>query len=144
MNPTSPVPDSIAARLTDAGAHLVLCRPDKRPLWRGWQKRRPSAAVAQMHVDDAHGPLGVIPWSLRSTALDIDEGDPDALRSWFAPWADLASRRGRHFYYDDSESRAIRAGRLGTVEAISEAGAGFWFCTVTALCVSQKPLTGVL
>ena len=93
------------ARLTDAGAHLVLCRPDKRPLWRGWQKRRPSAAVAQMHVDDAHGPLGVIPWSLRSTALDIDEGDPDALRSWFAPWADLASRRGRHFYYDDSEPR---------------------------------------
>ena len=65
----------------------------------------PSAAVAQMHVDDAHGPLGVIPWSLRSTALDIDEGDPDALRSWFAPWADLASRRGRHFYYDDSEPR---------------------------------------
>ena len=93
------------ARLTDAGAHLVLCRPDKRPVWRGWQKRRPSAAVAQMHVDDAHGPLGVVPWSLRSTALDIDEGDPDALRSWFEPWADLASRRGRHFYYDDSEPR---------------------------------------
>ena len=46
------------ARLTDAGAHLVLCRPDKRPVWRGWQKRRPSAAVAQMHVDDAHGPVG--------------------------------------------------------------------------------------
>ena len=97
--------DRSIARLTDAGAHLVLCRPDKRPVWRGWQKRRPSAAVAQMHVDDAHGPLGVIPWSLRSTALDIDEGDPDALRSWFAPWADLASRRGRHFYYDDSEPR---------------------------------------
>ena len=97
--------DRSIARLTDAGAHLVLCRPDKRPVWRGWQKRRPSAAVAQRHVDDAHGPLGVIPWSLRSTALDIDEGDPDALRSWFAPWADLASRRGRHFYYDDSEPR---------------------------------------
>ena len=92
-------------RLTDAGAHLVLCRPDKHPLWRGWQKRRPSAAVAQTHVDAAHGPLGVIPWSLRSTALDIDEGDPDALRSLFEPWADLASRRGRHFYYDDSVPR---------------------------------------
>ena len=98
-------PSTDINRLTDAGAHLVLCRPDKRPLWRGWQKRRPSADVAQAHVDDAHGPLGVIPWSLRSTALDIDEGDPDALRSCFEPWADLASRRGRHFYYDDSEPR---------------------------------------
>ena len=93
-------------RLTDAGAHLVLCRPDKKsPLWVGWQKRRPSADVAQAHVDDAHGPLGVIPWSLRSTALDIDEGDPDELRSSFEPWADLASRRGRHFYYDDDIAR---------------------------------------
>ena len=105
MQSTSPVPDSIAARLTGAGAHLVLCRPDKRPLWRVWQKRRPSAAVAQTHVDGAHGPLGVIPWSLRSTALDVDEGDPLILFGEYQPWVDIPSRRGHHAYYDDDRPR---------------------------------------
>ena len=30
--------DSALGVLADAGAHLVLCRPNKRPLWRGWNK----------------------------------------------------------------------------------------------------------
>ena len=124
QNPDPGVARSLV-RLTDAGAHLVLCRPDKRPLWRGWQKRRPSATVAQAHVDDAHGPLGVIPWSLRSTALDIDEGDPDALRSCFEPWADLASRRGRHFYYDDDIARRNSDWTLRGCSGQVRSGKGF-------------------
>lgn len=117
--------DRSIPRLTDAGAHFVLCRPDKRPLWRGWLKRRPSAAVALAHIDDAHGPLGVIPWSLHSTALDIDEGDPDALRSRFTPWADLPSRRGRHFYYDDSEPRGNTSWALADCRGDIRGARGF-------------------
>ena len=37
--------------------------------------------------------------------IDNDAGDPDTLRSSVPPWADLPSRRGRHFYYDDDAPR---------------------------------------
>ena len=97
--------DDGVARLVSAGAHLVLCRPDKRPLWRGWQKRRPSADVSVAHLDGAHGPIGVVPWSLHSTALDVDQGDPGELFDNYAPWADIKSRRGAHYYYDDDQPR---------------------------------------
>ena len=100
MNLTSPVPDSIA-RLTGAGAHLVLCRADKRPLWRGWQRRRPGADTALAHLDNEKGPLGIVPASLRSTALDVDTGDPiHPVRRIpavggppIAPWASRLLRR---------------------------------------------------
>lgn len=97
-------PGSVA-RLAEAGAHFVLCRENKRPLWMRWQRRRPSADVAQSHLDGAHGPLGVVPWSLRSTALDVDQGDPSELFDHYEPWADVPSRRGRHFYFDDDQPR---------------------------------------
>ena len=93
------------ARLITAGAHLVLCHLDKRPMWVRWQKRRPDAGVAQRHLEGDDGLLGVIPWSLHSTALDVDQGDPHELFDNFAPWADVPSRRGRHFYFDDDQPR---------------------------------------
>ena len=104
MNHTSAALNSIT-KLDDAGAHLVLCRPDKRPLWRAWQRRRPGADTALAHLDSERGPLGVIPASLRSTALDVDTGDPIHLFGEYPPWAAIPSRRGMHGYFDDSHSR---------------------------------------
>ena len=93
--------------LVSAGAHFVLCAPSKKPIWSGWNLRRPTAEVAALHRRE-HGLLGVIPWSLRSTGLDVDAGDPRQLLLAFGPWALIPSKRrgGRHAYYDDTESRA--------------------------------------
>ena len=92
--------------LVSAGAHFVLCTPNKKPIWKSWPRRRPTAEVAALHRRE-HGPLGVIPWSLRSTGLDVDAGDPRQLLLAFGPWALIPSKRrgGRHAYYDDTESR---------------------------------------
>ena len=107
-NPTNPTDLGIPALgiLADAGAHLVLCRPNKRPLWRGWNKRRASGEVAEVHRREC-GPVGIIPWSLRATGLDVDAGDPSDLFAEYKPWALLPTRRkgGRHAYFDDGEPR---------------------------------------
>ena len=53
------------------------------------------------------GPVGIIPWSLRATGLDVDAGDPSDLFAEYKPWALLPTRRkgGRHAYFDDGEPR---------------------------------------
>ena len=61
--------------------------------------------MAQSHLEGDHGALGIIPWSLHSTALDVDQGDPSALFDNYFPWADIPSRRGRHAYFDDDQPR---------------------------------------
>ena len=121
-NPSTP--DSLQ-KLVDAGGHLVLCRPDKRPMWRGWQKRRPSADVSRVHLDGEYGPLGIIPWSLHSTALDVDEGDPSELFSWLPPWARIPSRRGEHGYFDDDAPRGNHSWRLGDLGGDIRSAKGF-------------------
>ena len=103
-NPSTSSHDPSIARLTDAGAHLVLCKSDKRPYWSGWQRRRPAVDVAAFHRAEG-GLLGVIASSLGSSVLDIDFGNPAALLAEFEPWADLPTPRGRHAYYDDDIPR---------------------------------------
>ena len=92
-------------RIYAAGGHFVLCAPSKRQIWRGWNRQRPPFEVAELHRSE-DGLLGIIPWSLRRSALDVDHGDPRNLFEHYDPWADLPSRRGRHAYYDDDEPRA--------------------------------------
>ena len=106
MSATLPQREAINT-LADAGAHFVLCLPNKKPQWLGWNTRRPSASTAAIHRADHHGPLGVIPFSLSSTTLDIDSGDPSELLRIHPPWADIPSKRrgGRHAYYDDDKPR---------------------------------------
>ena len=87
----------------NAGGHFVLAKEDKRPLWRSWGRHRPPLDLVQAH----DGPLGVIPWSLRTTGLDVDHGDPSLLLEDHPAMAVLASRRpGRkHLYYHDTKGR---------------------------------------
>ena len=91
--------------LAERGAHFVLCRENKAPLWAKWQKRAPSLDVAVAHLD--MGPLGVVPWSIRASGLDVDFGSPDDLISEFPPLADCPTLRdgGHHLYYEDTEPR---------------------------------------
>ena len=86
-----------------AGGHFVLCLENKRPVWRSWQKIRPGLDVVLAH----DGPLGLKPWSISTSALDVDSGDPaELVRAW-PPMAVLNSRRdaGKHLYYSDTEGR---------------------------------------
>lgn len=99
-------PDPVAA-LAAHGAHIVLADDEKRPYWDGraysWTKRRPSDAVIRNHA----GLFGIVPWSIQSTALDVDAGDPSALTLTHPPFADLPTRRpgGHHLYFDDDAPR---------------------------------------
>ena len=86
-----------------AGGHFVLCLEDKRPVWRSWQKLRPGLDVVLAH----EGPLGLKPWSISTSALDVDTGNPGKLIEVWPPMAVLNSRRsdGKHLYYSDTEGR---------------------------------------
>ena len=101
QNPTNN-PQALQA-IHHAGGHFVLCLEDKRPVWRSWQKLRPGLDVVLAH----DGPLGLQPWSISTTALDVDAGDPGELVQAWPPMAVLNSRRagGRHLYYSDTAGR---------------------------------------
>ncbi len=102
--PTSPHPKETRralAYLHDRGAHFVLLA-DKKPLWKGYLKRRPALETV------LHSPeLGIVPWSLQNTALDVDRGEPVQLCLFHPPLVVLASGQdGRcHLYYWDTEPR---------------------------------------
>ena len=87
----------------NAGGHFVLAKENKRPLWRSWDKLRPPLDLVKAH----DGPLGLKPWSIGTTGLDIDHGDPSLLLEDHPAMAVLASRRpgGRHLYYHDTKGR---------------------------------------
>ena len=102
------------------GAHFVLTgalNDPKRPLWRKWQSPRygrPTLDVVTAHLALGR-PLGLIPWSLRETVIDIDAGDPDAWVHDNPPRLAVPSRRpaGRHCYYDDDRPQPRRTFALG-------------------------------
>ena len=49
-------------------ARFVLCRDDKRPLWKKWQRRWPRLD----EILDHWGPVGIVPASIRMSVLDAD------------------------------------------------------------------------
>ena len=87
--------------ITENGGHLVLVeRGSKRPVWSRWQKRKPALDVVRAH----DGRLGLVPYSIGSSALNVDSGDPRDLPT---PWTQYRTQRrnGAHFYYGDDEAR---------------------------------------
>ena len=88
------------AYLHDSGAHFVLCN-GKRAIWWGWQRRRPSLGLVLKHGHE----IGLIPYSVGASALDIDHGDIDELIEAKPPLVTVASPRGAHAYYQDDTPR---------------------------------------
>ena len=86
--------------LHDRGAHFVLCR-GKKPIWKAWRRRRPPLEIVAGHGLE----LGIIPYSIGTSALDVDRGDVDRLVAETAPLVTLKSPRGYHCYYYDDEGR---------------------------------------
>lgn len=69
-------------KLATAGAHFILCAPDKRPQGAGWQKNGAKPGRVREWLASHSGHLyGVIPASLGCTVVDVDEGDPEPVAS---------------------------------------------------------------
>ena len=95
--------------ITENGGHLVLVeRGEKRPVWSKWQHRKPTLDVVAAH----DGRIGLIPYSIGATALDLDHGDPADLPT---PWTQYRTQRrgGAHLYYGDDEARGNQKWQAG-------------------------------
>ena len=95
--------------ITENGGHLVLVeRGSKRPVWSKWQRRKPTLDVVAAH----DGRIGLIPYSIGATALDVDHGDPSELPT---PWTRYPTQRrgGTHCYYGDDEARGNQKWQAG-------------------------------
>lgn len=102
----APARAAVAALAADHGAHIVLADSGKRPCWldRGpysWPRRRPSPEVIEAHP----GRFGIVPWSIKTTGLDVDHGDPLQLSIFCEPIANLRTRHGHHLYCADDQGR---------------------------------------
>ena len=93
------------------GAHFVLCRGGDGPKRKAaicprWQLIKPPVANVLAHLSDGRL-IGLIPFSLKTTGLDVDRGDPARWCADYPPLAELLSEQaGRsHLYYFDDEGR---------------------------------------
>ena len=107
VNPENP--EEAIPYLHRRGAQFVLCLQNKRPITKGWQKIRPPLPNVLRHLSNDL-PLGLIPASISTSAVDVDHGDPTRLIEAYPPLAKLDSRRkgGVHLYFWDRESRRNR------------------------------------
>ena len=79
----------------------MALRPDKTPIWKRWQRYPMNLRVIEKHG----GPVGLIPFSLGCTVLDVDVGESNALTDTHRPLCAVATPRGTHAYYRDSIGR---------------------------------------
>lgn len=85
------------------GGHFVLCE-SKRPIWWKWHKLRPDLEVVIGHGDN----IGIVPFSVGTSALDIDFGEIGELVEATDPLVVNPSPRGHHAYYRDGTPRPNR------------------------------------
>ena len=99
-------------------AHLVICNKDKRAMWWRWPECPAPLEVALAH--DAH--LGIVPWSITRTGVDVDSGD---WRQLPEAWASYETPRGHHLYYADGQRRGNRRWRAKGCAGDIRGGAGY-------------------
>ena len=108
--PTLPFYQNIPQRkqaltyLHDRGAHFVLCRRSRQPI-RGfpWGSHKPDLDCVLAHPSH----VGIVPFSVETSALDVDRGEPMQLSFFHPPLVAVPSRQpGReHLYYRDDTPR---------------------------------------
>ena len=90
--------------LHDIGAHFVLCRRSRQPI-RGfpWGSHKPALDCVLAHPSH----VGIVPFSVNTSALDVDHGKPTQLSLFHPPLIAVPSRQpGReHLYYRDNTPR---------------------------------------
>jgi len=87
-------------------AHFVLCRADNKAPTRPWLDYLPTPADMWLH-QRAGGVIGLVPFTLGYTVVDVDTGPPHALADVAAPAviAPTKSRGHGHLYYPDGVAR---------------------------------------
>jgi len=95
------------ATLATMGARFVLANEAKVPVARGYPD--PHFLTRRWELADVlEWPhlLGVVPWSLGCSVLDVDEGDPAELIARHPPLCTVATQSGGvHLWYHDSRPR---------------------------------------
>ena len=89
-------------KLHQAGAHLVLCRGDKRAVARAWQKTSAALEEVVAHASTKNHLIGLIPASLGMCVIDVDGGDyNDVVQVLGPPLVAVPTQRsgGVHLYY---------------------------------------------
>ena len=87
--------------LYDTGGWFVLCA-GKKPVWGvRWNRHRPDLDLVLAHGSQ----VGLIPNSIRTSALDVDFGNIGELVEVAPPVATLKSPKGHHCYYRDDVQR---------------------------------------
>ena len=127
--------------LYQRGAHFVLTDETKVPLGGvGWLKARPSLREVIRHVEES-GLLGVVPWSLRLSVLDVDMGGWGELACQFRPLLIVKSRKpGRaHLYFRDVAPRGSGNWVYGESAGQIRSASGY-----VVLWHSLGPLAGVV
>ena len=113
--PKTDINEAITYLYREQGAHFVMCRLkwdeskqgyNKKPIHK-W-KERPALKKVITHVNSAdHHVIGIKPWSLGMTALDVDNGDPSLILRRHPAVLNVASSlpARRHIWYWDSIGR---------------------------------------
>ena len=95
-------------KLKADGAVLVPVQDDKKPVHRGWNRRRTRVRRCLKHLR-AGGRLAVIPNSAGFTVIDVDNGDWTELVELYPPVAVTRTLSGgAHLWYRDSARRRPR------------------------------------
>ena len=95
-------------KLKNAGVILVPVHNDKRPVYRGWNRRRTRVRRCLRHLR-AGGLLAVIPHSAGYTVIDTGKGDWTVLIELHPPVeATRTPSGGVHLWYRDSTRRRPR------------------------------------
>ena len=93
--------DAVHYLTDEKRAQFVLLKPgEHRPWWNSWPHRFPDAARVLDHLEAGHG-VAIVPCTIGTTALDVDEGDPARIIRAHPPLTVLRTRRGSHLYYRD-------------------------------------------
>ena len=95
--------ESAIAYLHKKRARFVICK-GKRPIEKGWPNRRPSVESV-CNYENAGLDLGLVPFSIGTTVLDVDHGNATELATAAPPLTSLKTPGGDHLVYQDNEPR---------------------------------------
>ena len=88
------------------------------PLTKRWQKTAPSLNKVVEHVGKKDSKIGLLPSSIESVCIDIDEGDPAAFVGEYGePYHQYPTRRGHHLWYrtfgEEFGNKSLKLPELG-------------------------------
>lgn len=128
--------------LCNTNSHFVLCDNHKKPVTT-WRHYKPDSDLVCSHVERG-GLIGLVPFSVGLTCLDIDQGDIENLKCLYDPCAFCPSRTsGRgHLYFRDTEGRANGKWHVHGCSGEIRSANGYVVLWGNAPCILADALSG--